>query len=133
LSAAAATGDKQMAKTAWQAAILIAQRLEPGAQARPCAEPQTCGFGNEFHGAVVLWKLDDSYIKAEEVCGFGITAKIRKPAINFGAILAAATIDDDACITFGDYKLTKELNANILKAPDLILFNSTAANELPHL
>jgi hypothetical protein len=31
--AAAATGDKQMAKTAWQAAILIAQRLEPGAQA----------------------------------------------------------------------------------------------------
>jgi predicted negative regulator of RcsB-dependent stress response len=31
--AAAATGDKQMAKTAWQAAIQIAQRLEPGAQA----------------------------------------------------------------------------------------------------
>jgi len=31
--AAAATGDKQMAKTAWQAAIRIAQRLEPGAQA----------------------------------------------------------------------------------------------------
>jgi predicted negative regulator of RcsB-dependent stress response len=30
--AAAATGDKQMAKTAWQAAIHIAQRLEPGAQ-----------------------------------------------------------------------------------------------------
>lgn len=31
--AAAARGDKQVAKTAWQAAILIAQRLEPGAQA----------------------------------------------------------------------------------------------------
>jgi Flp pilus assembly protein TadD len=30
--AAAATGDKQMAKTAWQAALQIAQRLEPGAQ-----------------------------------------------------------------------------------------------------
>jgi hypothetical protein len=30
--AAAATGDKQTAKTAWEAAIQIAQRLEPGAQ-----------------------------------------------------------------------------------------------------
>jgi Flp pilus assembly protein TadD len=30
--AAAAAGDKQMAETAWQAAIQIAQRLEPGAQ-----------------------------------------------------------------------------------------------------
>jgi predicted negative regulator of RcsB-dependent stress response len=30
--AAAATGDKQTALTAWQAAIQIAQRLEPGAQ-----------------------------------------------------------------------------------------------------
>ena len=30
--AAAAAGDKQMAKTAWQAALQIAQRLEPGAQ-----------------------------------------------------------------------------------------------------
>jgi hypothetical protein len=30
--AAAAAGDKQMAKTAWQAAIQIAQHLEPGAQ-----------------------------------------------------------------------------------------------------
>jgi hypothetical protein len=30
--AAAATGDKQTAKTAWQAALQIAQRLEPGAQ-----------------------------------------------------------------------------------------------------
>jgi hypothetical protein len=30
--AAAAVGDKQMAETAWQAAIQIAQRLEPGAQ-----------------------------------------------------------------------------------------------------
>ena len=31
--AAAAAGDKQIAKTAWQAALQIAQRLEPGAQA----------------------------------------------------------------------------------------------------
>ena len=31
--AAAAAGDKQTAKTAWQAALQIAQRLEPGAQA----------------------------------------------------------------------------------------------------
>ena len=31
--AAAALGDKQTAKTAWQAALQIAQRLEPGAQA----------------------------------------------------------------------------------------------------
>jgi predicted negative regulator of RcsB-dependent stress response len=30
--AAAAAGDKQMAMTAWQAALQIAQRLEPGAQ-----------------------------------------------------------------------------------------------------
>ena len=30
--AAAAAGDKQTAKTAWQAALQIAQRLEPGAQ-----------------------------------------------------------------------------------------------------
>ena len=30
--AAAATGDKQTANTAWQAALQIAQRLEPGAQ-----------------------------------------------------------------------------------------------------
>jgi Flp pilus assembly protein TadD len=30
--AAAATGDKQTAQTAWQAALQIAQRLEPGAQ-----------------------------------------------------------------------------------------------------
>jgi hypothetical protein len=30
--AAAATGDKQTAKAAWQAALQIAQRLEPGAQ-----------------------------------------------------------------------------------------------------
>jgi predicted negative regulator of RcsB-dependent stress response len=30
--AAAAVGDKQMAKTAWQAALQIAQHLEPGAQ-----------------------------------------------------------------------------------------------------
>ena len=30
--AAVATGDKQTAKTAWQAALQIAQRLEPGAQ-----------------------------------------------------------------------------------------------------
>jgi predicted negative regulator of RcsB-dependent stress response len=30
--AAAAVGDKQMAVTAWQAALQIAQRLEPGAQ-----------------------------------------------------------------------------------------------------
>ena len=30
--AAAAAGDKQIAKTAWQAALQIAQRLEPGAQ-----------------------------------------------------------------------------------------------------
>ena len=30
--AAAATGDKQTAETAWQAALQIAQRLEPGAQ-----------------------------------------------------------------------------------------------------
>jgi cytochrome c-type biogenesis protein CcmH/NrfG len=30
--AAEAAGDKQMAVTAWQAALKIAQRLEPGAQ-----------------------------------------------------------------------------------------------------
>jgi hypothetical protein len=73
------------------------------------------GVGNEFLGAVMLWKADDSYIKAAEVCGDGIIAKVRKPAINFGAILAVATVDEGGCITFGDYKLTKELNANILK------------------
>jgi predicted negative regulator of RcsB-dependent stress response len=31
--AAAAVGDKQMAGTAWRAALQIARRLEPGAQA----------------------------------------------------------------------------------------------------